>query len=87
VTSKEWGIVANQLAMEIKKTKKTKKTEILVNLIQLESAVKACTAVARLTKLAEKDSELASPDERLVGEAAGRAAVWGLVMQELEALE
>ena len=68
--------------MSLKKAKK--ETEIVVRKDQLLDATRACVAVSRLVKLAEKDAELADPEERLTGAAAGRAEVWGLVVQELD---
>lgn len=86
MTSKEWLVIANQMALEVKKTKKAKRPTLAIETEQYENAARACAAIARLTKLAEQDAELSSGSDRLVGEAAGRAAVWGLVMQELDAL-
>jgi|WetSurSiteA1Bulk_404760.scaffolds.fasta_scaffold363279_2 hypothetical protein len=83
MTAKEWTVLASQLAMVLKKNGK-KGTEVTVMVGQLMSATKACVAISRLVKLAEKDAELSSPEERLVGAAAGRAEVWGLIMQELD---
>jgi hypothetical protein len=84
MTAKEWTVLSSQLGMELKKAKKAKKTDVSVSIEQLEEAAKGCMAVARLVKLAEKNAELADPSERLTGSAAGRADVWGLVMQEIE---
>jgi hypothetical protein len=72
--------------MAVKKAKKAKQDKLTIETTQAEEAARACVAIARLVKLAEKDAELADPEERLSGEAAGRAAVWGIVMQELDEL-
>jgi hypothetical protein len=85
-TAKEWTTLSSQVAMAVKKAKKAKKDNVAINTEQAEEAAKGCMAIARLVKLAEKDAELADPEERLVGAAAGRAAVWGMVMQELDEL-
>ena len=87
MTAKEWTTLSSQMAMAVKKAKKAKKDTVAINTEQAVEAVRACAAISRLVKLAEKDAELADPEERLHGEEAGRASVWNIVIQELEALD
>ena len=84
--AKELTVMANKLAMTVKQAKKAKTVGVTVDLETATDVAKACTVLGRIIMLAEADAELADPDARLTGHDAGRAEVWGLILQELDQL-
>ena len=84
--AKELTVIANKLAMTVKKAKKAKTDGVTVDLETATDVAKACTVLGRIMMLAEADAELAAPDARVTGIEAGKAEIWGLIIQELDQL-
>lgn len=81
------GKLANKVAVAIKKANKEKQEKVELAISDAAALTRSCAVLSRIIKLAESDAEIANGKERLSPEDSGKAQVWAIILQELDALD